>query len=199
MVAGDGPLQMSVCTSEQKLAVWPLARVCWATGLLSLAMAGCSPTYNWRQARPEGAAVAALLPCKPDAAQRTVPMAGQQAALAMLSCDVGDLTFALAALRLPTGMVPAEAALGWQQASAASLKADPAKLQAWPAQVARLPPGVVVQGWQVQGQRHTGQTVQARALQVLRPSEVVQLVVYGNAPADVLQTLWEGVQVDAAP
>jgi hypothetical protein len=117
----------------------------------------------------------------------------------MLSCDVGDLTFAMAALRLPAGMAATEAALAWQQASAASIQANPAAVKVSVGNVARMPAGAEARGWQVQGQRHTGQAVLAQALQVLRPTEVVQLVVYGPASAEALQTLWEGVQVDAAP
>jgi len=172
---------------------WAVCGLVWAT------LMGCSPTFNWRQARPEGGSVTALLPCKPTAAQRRVPLAGQEAALSMLSCDVGDLTFALAALRVPAGMTSADVASAWQKASAVSLQADPSALQGWLATVPRLPQGLVVQGWRVQGVRHDGRSVSAQALQVLRPNEVAQLVVYGSPAPDVLQSLWDGVQVDAAP
>jgi len=117
----------------------------------------------------------------------------------MLSCDVGDLTFAMARLRVPAGMAVVDAALAWQQAAAVSLQTDPATVKTWSAALPRLPQGVTVRGWRAQGSRHDGRSVPAQALQVLRPDEVVQLVVYGAATPEVLQTLWEGIQVDAAP
>ena len=168
-------------------------------GLALAVLAGCTPTFNWRLVRPEGSGVAALLPCKPDSAVRQVPLAGRESSLSMLSCEVADVKFALAALQLPSGLAPAEAAVAWQQASAVSLQAQPSATSSWAPSVPRLPQGVEVKGWQVSGKRHDGRPVQAMALQVLRPAEVVQLVVYGAASPEVLQALWEGVQVDAAP
>lgn len=176
-------------------------RMAWfvCLGALVALLVACSPTHNWRLVRPAGASVAALMPCKPDSAQRTVSLAGHPAELAMLSCDVGEQTFAMGVLPLPQGLSPAEAAMAWQRASVASLQAPADSAQPWAAKVARLPAGSEVRGWQVQGQRHDSRPVRAQALQVLRPTEVVQLVVYGAAPAEVLQTLWDGVQPDAAP
>ena len=47
---------------------------------LLAALIACSPTLDWREARPEGSGVAALFPCRPDQHERTVRIAGADAA-----------------------------------------------------------------------------------------------------------------------
>lgn len=168
----------------------------WGWGC-ALVLWGCSPTFNWRQVRAEGSSVAVLLPCKPDRATRTVTMAGQAVQLSMLSCDVGDLTFALASAPLPRGLSPEVARQAWQQASLASLHAAPDAARPWTPGVRPATGATVLTGWQAVGTRPEGQPVAAQALQVVHGAELLQLVVYGPVTPDVAQTLWEGVQPDA--
>ena len=49
--------------------------------LCAAALTACSPTFNWREVRAEGAGLKAVLPCKPDKSERTVPMAGHDVSL----------------------------------------------------------------------------------------------------------------------
>lgn len=60
-------------------------------------VAGCSPAFNWRDV-PVDAQVKALLPCKPDRAERALPLApeGEQARIGMAGCAVNGITFAVA-------------------------------------------------------------------------------------------------------
>lgn len=59
------------------------------------ALAACSSTFNWREVRADSTALKAMLPCKPDRAARTVPMAGRQVELRVLGCEAGGATFAV--------------------------------------------------------------------------------------------------------
>ena len=63
--------------------------------LVVLALAtGCSPTFDWREARPaDGLTV--LFPCRPGEATREVTIAGVRQAMNLWSCSAGDLTFAV--------------------------------------------------------------------------------------------------------
>ena len=61
-----------------------------------LALAACSPAFNWREVRPENTRFSLLLPCKPDKAQKVVPLGGQATTLSMLGCDADGVTFAVA-------------------------------------------------------------------------------------------------------
>ena len=63
-----------------------------AAALALAALGGCSPTLNWRETRFDGADLTAMLPCKPDRAERTVPLAGRDAPLRMQGCEAGGAT-----------------------------------------------------------------------------------------------------------
>ena len=88
----------------------------------------CSPTFNWRDIRPDGTALSLLMPCKPDKAQRVVPLGGVPAELMLLSCDAGGVTFAVSVADVgDPSKVPAALAQ-WQNATLANIKAPPATL-----------------------------------------------------------------------
>jgi hypothetical protein len=93
------------------------------SALLVLPMAACAPTLNWREVRPEGAGAQLLFPCRPDAAERRVALAGDAVKLTLLSCAAGDHTwgFAFADMSDPTRVDAALAAL--QTSAAANLGA----------------------------------------------------------------------------
>lgn len=66
------------------------------TGLLF----ACGATFNWRDVTIGATPLMALFPCKPDATERTVPLAGDAQVLTMRSCDAGGATFAIGHARL---------------------------------------------------------------------------------------------------
>jgi hypothetical protein len=81
-----------------------------------LAVAACSPTFNWREVQADGE-LSALLPCKPDRAERALPLGGDRVPLRMAGCEAGGATFAIAWM---PGGEPAQASarLGAWQAAA---------------------------------------------------------------------------------
>ena len=58
-------------------------------------VAACSPTYNWRELRPDAAGVQLLFPCRPSTAQRSVALAGALVKLTVHSCQAGNQTWGL--------------------------------------------------------------------------------------------------------
>jgi len=72
-----------------------LTRLATATGL-ALALAACSPVFNWREVPVGGAGLVALLPCKPDRATRSIALANASVDVTMAGCNAGDATFAVA-------------------------------------------------------------------------------------------------------
>jgi hypothetical protein len=62
----------------------------------SIALAACSPTFNWRDAPVGDAGVIVLLPCKPDHATRQVPLGSEAVPVDMAGCKAGGATFAVA-------------------------------------------------------------------------------------------------------
>ena len=64
--------------------------------LTSALLGGCNPTLNWRDVRTQDATLMALFPCKPESAERKVPLAEAVVTLKMLGCEAAGATFALA-------------------------------------------------------------------------------------------------------
>ena len=64
-----------------------------------LTLAACTPSLNWRQVPV--VQLAALLPCKPDHAERQVELLGAQQALAMWGCEAGGALFAVSQMPVP--------------------------------------------------------------------------------------------------
>jgi hypothetical protein len=62
----------------------------------ALALAACSPTFNWREVPIADAGLVALLPCKPDRANRALPLGAESVQVDMAGCETGGATFAIA-------------------------------------------------------------------------------------------------------
>ena len=90
---------------------------------VALAAAACTPSLNWREVRLAPTTAVALLPCKPDRAERSVPLGGEPTTLAVSGCEAGGATFALMAAKVPAGRAPDELLAGWQQATLTNMHA----------------------------------------------------------------------------
>ena len=167
-----------------------------AVALCLLILAGCSPTFNWREVRVGTSDLRVLLPCKPEAASRKVPVFGHESTLLMVSCDAGDITFAVSTLSVSSGSSPVSIADAWKRATLAGLKADPAQVRGW-AVPARA--GMAMEGWEVMGARHTGQPVRVRVLGVRQGENLFQLAVYGEPLPEVLSTFVDGARFAPLP
>lgn len=162
-----------------------------------LCLSACSPTFNWRELRPPGTPLQALMPCKPEHASRTVPLAGATPEMHLHSCDTGGLSFAIAWVDVgdPTRV---DAVLAeWPRASLASLRLAPEAIDQpgarWPFRLAGAPRahGLIVQGTDPQGQ-----AVRMRAAYFARGTQVYQAAVYGpNLPGDVTTPFFEALQL----
>lgn len=163
--------------------------------LVALACAtACSPTFNWRDVRPDGTQLALLMPCKPDAAQKTVPLAGQPTALTLLSCDAEGVTFAIAVADVKDAAKVSAVLAQWQSATLANMKAVPGT----PGTVFRLP-GLVSAGILVKatGQRANGQVVISQAAYFAQGPQVFQAVMYADkVPPDVAETFFSGLKFE---
>jgi hypothetical protein len=160
-----------------------LRPVCLAAALLALS--ACNPTFNWREVRPDSTGLSLLLPCKPDKAEKTVPLGGQPTQLLMLGCDAGDATFAVAVADIGDAS-RAEAVLAqWQALTLANMKAGPVgtgagATQATPFRPSGMtggPPALMVKS---SGQRADGQAVAGQAAYFSRGSQLFQVVLYAR-------------------
>lgn len=160
-------------------------------------LTACSPTFNWRELRPEGTPLKALMPCKPEIASRTVPLAGVSAEMKLHSCDTGGLSFAIAWVDLGDPARVEAALTEWPRASLASLRLAPEVLNSPEARWAfQLPGAPKALGLEVKGTDPQGQAVHMRAAYFARGSQVYQAAVYGpGLPSEVTTTFFEAVQL----
>jgi hypothetical protein len=164
--------------------------------LALMLLQGCSPSFNWRDVRPEGTSLSLLLPCKPDRAQRTVPLGGSPTELNMLGCDAGGATFAVASADIGDASKAAEVLTQWQKLTLANMKAAP-DTQGVALKVsgaAAAPPGVLVKA---QGQRADGTAVTGQAAYFAKGTQVFQAVMYaGKVPPEASETFFSSIKFE---
>lgn len=153
--------------------------------LSASALSACSPTFNWRELRLEGAPLVALMPCKPETATRSVPMLGQPTELHMHSCETGGLTFAVAWAKLGDATRAGEALAQWQQAALASVRVAPGDAIDMPSTVARADEA---RGTKAQGSDHQGKALSTEAVYFAQGDWVYQAAVYGAKLPDQATT-----------
>ena len=68
----------------------------------------CSPTFDWREARPEGSGAALMFPCRPVKVERSTRIGTGVLPMQLHSCSAGGAVFALAAIDAgdPAGVTP---------------------------------------------------------------------------------------------
>ena len=172
----------------------------WVSIALAAALAGaaCTPTLNWREVPLPPTGANALLPCKPDHAERSVPLGGVPTPLSVSGCEAGGATFAVMATTVAAGRAPDALLQGWQQATLTNMKAT--------GEVAREPfhpagglPLAHAQRLTAQGQGPNGHAVYAQAVWTARAAEgggaeLVHMVVYSERPqAEVAKTFFAGL------
>ena len=143
--------------------------IAWLAASAALATLGCSPALNWREVPLGGAKV--MLPCKPDRAQRPVPLGVQPMTMEMVGCEADGALFAASRVEVPQAEQAATLAR-WYSASMNSL-GEIAQSQAGP------PPwkgrSLAATG---QGKAPDGSVVQARFLWQAGSRELILLAVY---------------------
>lgn len=165
--------------------------------VLALLLLACTPTFNWRALATEGAPLQALMPCKPDKAERMVPLAGEPTPLQMRSCDTGGMTFAIAWADVRDAGRVAAALDGWRRASLAAVQAPTALADdagaRWAAQIGGASLAI---GLQATGRDHRGQPVQMQAVHATRGTYIVQAAVYGSRLDErAAATFFEGLRL----
>jgi hypothetical protein len=174
----------------------------WAAPLLPavlallVALPACSPALNWREVRPEGTRLALLLPCKPDKAEKIVPLGGPATTLSMLGCDAGGATFAVAVADLGDAAKAAPVLAQWQSLTLANMKAGAAP-QVSPLKLpgaAALPPASLVKA---EGQGPDGKPVSGQAAYFAQGSQVFQVVMYSPRIApEVAETFFSSLKFE---
>lgn len=164
------------------------------------ALAACSPAFNWRSVNLADAPLTAMLPCKPDQAEREVDWGQGASRLSMTGCEAEGATFAVSHMALAS---PADGAMvleRWQQALQKQLQTPQAASAGEPFLMPgalELPQSRRVQ-WQ--GRNAQGQAVYADALWFVRlegtKARAYQALVLSAqpVPSAVRDTFVQGLQ-----
>ena len=170
-------------------------------------LAACNPVLNWREVPLEG--IVALLPCKPDHAQRTVQLGSpsgvaQTVTLQVSGCEAAGALYAISHVRVADLAQVPSAQAAWRQAALAALQAG--GVQAQPLQLAKPVPGQAhsaaaaraeTSGASVDtatdrmtntafmlekldGKRPDGTAVQAQLAWLAKGQDIYQVAVYAN-------------------
>jgi hypothetical protein len=153
------------------------SRCFWALALVA-GLVACSPSLNWRKVPV--AQLAALLPCKPDHAERQVELAGAQRTLAIWGCEAEGALFAVSHVRVDA-MASAELVIAaWQLAALRNMPGATAQSAPFQAPVLtsqRVEPGVLVR---TKGKRADGQALQGQLVWFSRGADVYHLALYAT-------------------
>lgn len=165
--------------------------------LALVALAGCNPVFNWREARFDHADLTALLPCKPDKAERSVALGARDVVLHMRGCDAGGATFAVAHVALADGGQAGPALAQWKAATLANMRA--ATVQ----EAAFVPPGAIALPQSVRvaasGQRADGRAVSLHGAWFARVRggdiDLFHIALYADrVDAEVSATFFSGIR-----
>ncbi|WP_138513655.1 hypothetical protein [Rhodoferax bucti] len=144
------------------------------------ALTACSPGLNWRQVPIAG--MTAMLPCKPDTAERTVSLGGQALPMQMAGCEAEGSLFAVSHMEAPRAADVPALQREWQQQALASMRASTFTLStqgvpAWAQQA---------MGVQTVGSGPDGKPLRAHLRWLVRGAHIYHLAVYGSAIPDTL-------------
>ncbi len=165
-------------------------------GLL-MAAGGCSPAFNWREVRPDDTRLALLLPCKPDRAEKQVPLGGPPTSLAMLGCEAGGATFAVAVADVGDPARASEVLAQWQAVTLANMKATPGTTRTQALRLPGLKAPAQATLVSAEGRRADGSAVQGQAAYFADGSQVFQAVMYtGKVNAEQAETFFSSLKLE---
>ena len=153
---------------------------CASALALAATTLACSPALNWREVPLQG--LVALLPCKPDHAERTQQLGPSDVALRMTGCEASGALYAVSHVRV-ADMAQLESTVeAWRQATLAAMQATAASAQQPPrpatptfrqAKATAIPE-------KLNGKRPDGSAVQAQLVWLTKGNDIYHVAVYGS-------------------
>lgn len=172
-------------------------RRAWARALSLAAAAGatgCTPTYDWREVRPDGGALVSMFPCRPQHQARATELAGMHVPMQLYVCSSGQETWAIAVLDVaqPDQVAPALQAL--RRAALANLSAT--LIRTSPLQVPGMTPNPNAALESLQGVSPQGAPIQVTAAFFARGLRVYQATVFGQqVGAEASEMFFSGLKL----
>lgn len=154
---------------------WPRAgsrpRTATVVGVAALALAACSPTFDWREAEAAGD-LGLLFPCQPRRNERRLLLAGQRVTMQLQACEAGGVIWGLAAAETGAPQQVPAALEALNRATGANAAAEVARIG--PAAVPGATPQAAAQRVSAVGRRPDGSAVQIEAWSFARGTRVYQ-------------------------
>lgn len=154
-------------------------------------LVACNPALNWREVHLQ--TLVAMLPCKPDQAQRTVQLAAQDVTMDMQGCEADGALFAISHVRLDSATHTDAERTDWRQQTLAAMRA---------ASVLELPfrlkpsTSAATHLLAAQGLRPDGSAVAARLLWLDAGQDLYHVAVYANTLSDErVEMLFSGLSL----
>lgn len=141
-------------------------------------LAACSPSLNWREVRPAGGDLQAMLPCKPDQGSRRQSLAGRELEVHMLGCEAGGALYAVSVADLADGGQALAVQVQWQANLLGNMQAVSASNSAWRLKGASATLAPV--RLSAQGVGSDGRPVAAQAVWFVRGTRLYHAVVYAE-------------------
>ncbi|MCF8210645.1 MAG: hypothetical protein K9K38_14785 [Rhodoferax sp.] len=148
----------------------------------TFALTACSPALNWRSVSVHQ--LGALLPCKPDRAEREVPLGDRLHALQMAGCTADAALFAVSRVVAGPDEEPALLLQAWQKSAQSNMSASSAQEIAAPAVKGRQPSVRLL--LMAQGRRQDGSPLQAKLLWCVIGRDIYHVAVYAPHVTDDL-------------
>lgn len=159
----------------------------------SICAVACNPALNWRTWRAEGTRLTAMLPCKPSAYARSLPIAGADVTLHLHACSTDATTWAVSHADLvdPARIDPALRAL--LAAAGANVGATPAIVAPW--SPAGATPAAAAGRARIDGRLPDGKATTVHVGVFAFGTQVFQATVVGRAPeGEALSTFFDGLR-----
>jgi hypothetical protein len=161
--------------------------------LASASSPGCSPTFDWREARFEGSALIAMFPCRPDRQVRPVELAGRRTTMQMSACATGGATFAVSVVELGDPTLAAAAQQQLRTIAIANVRGDAPQAVPW--RLAGTTPDSETTRLSTHGRLPDGAAVVEHAAFFTQGLKVYQASVIGAAPnPEALETFFAGLK-----
>lgn len=145
---------------------------------LLILLQACSPSLNWREVHLAGGELKAVLPCKPDQAQRRQSLAGYEIELNMMGCEASGALYAISAAELATPAQAQQVQAQWQTNLLATLQAQGAVRQAYAIRGANAQPEALQ--LQASGRAADGRVLTVQAVWFMRGTRLYHAAVYAE-------------------
>ena len=161
---------------------------------LLILLQACSPSLNWREVRLGGGELKAVLPCKPDQAQRRQSLAGYEIELAMLGCEAGGALYAISVAELGTPAQAQQVQAQWQTNLLATLQAQGSSRQAFVIRGANAQPEALQ--LQASGRSAEGRALAVQAVWFMRGTRLYHAAVYAERlTAEMSEPFFGGMEL----